>query len=119
MSDLLMLEQRLTALGEELRGGAGFEDSIMRRLTAERQIARRPEAMVRPRGVWKTLAAVAACLCVAFGVWSALRPATLHARVLAALAKVRTVHATGWSRQIVRKWPLEKPLPADASTTEK
>jgi hypothetical protein len=30
--------------------------------------------------------------------------------MLAALAEARTVHVTGWTRQIVRKWPLEKPV---------
>jgi hypothetical protein len=122
MSDIAMLEQRLAKLGEELRGNTDLGDAIVRQIVAEGRVVRCPETTAalarRPLG-WQALAAMAACLCVCFAVWWASRPTTLYARMLAALAKAETIHATGWSREVVRKWPLEKPLPADTAKTEK
>jgi hypothetical protein len=113
MNDISLLEQQLNQLGQELRGEGDLGDTVVRRLVSEERTIRpapRPVRPMRRRRLWQALAAMAACLCVALAISWVSRPATLHARMLAALAKAKTVHATGWMRQIVRKWPLEKPL---------
>lgn len=120
MNDVAMLERRLEQLGDELRGDADLGDTIVRQLVMQGRIELRPQAAapIRRWFGWRTLVAMAACLCVCLAVLWRSRPATLQARMLAALAKAKTIHATGWARDVVRKWPLEKPLPGDASKTE-
>jgi len=44
--------------------------------------------------------------------WYLSQPTNVYAQMLQALAKAETVHITGWTRQVVRKWPLEAPIDA-------
>ena len=122
MSTFTELERQLEQLGRELRGDSQLADAVVRRATTEDLKATRREAPQKRRLLrWQAWAAVAASIAVCLGVWWVTRPATLYARMLAALADARTVHATGWTRQIMRKWPLEKPSeqPADGGQDEK
>ena len=114
MNDFTTLEQQLTQLGDELSGHSDLGERVLQRLAVEEPKIVRPAPLpTRRRSRWQATAAVAASVMLCLGVWWMSRPATLHARMLAALAKVDTVHITGWSREIVRKWPLEKPSGRD------
>ena len=109
MSDFTTLEQQLEQLGRELGTDSRHADAVVRRAAL---VASRAKCDVAPstrRPIrWRIPAALAASVAVCVGTWWWSRPATLYARMLAALADARTVHATGWTRQLVRKWPLEK-----------
>jgi hypothetical protein len=114
MNHITMLDERLNRLGRELSGGGDLSEAIIRQLKTEglatRQHPPAPPSRTKRRH-WQAIAAVAAFLCVCLGIWWISRPQPLYARMLDALAKVQTVHATGWMTDIVRKWPLEMPLP--------
>lgn len=50
----------------------------------------------------------ATCLVLAF-VAFAMRPRSLYAKAIDALHNVQTIHVKGWSKEVPRDWPLEKP----------
>lgn len=107
MNNSHTLEERLNRLGNELAGRGSLIPRVMTELSDDRPQpppTRRPG----PRFQALTALAVAVCVMVAAALWLA-RPSTLYARALEALGKARTVHVTGWSSRIVRKWPLEQP----------
>jgi hypothetical protein len=119
MSDFSTLEQQLEQLGRELGGDAQHTADVVRRAVSSASKANQVATRRKRRPMrWQMPAALAACVAVCVGFWWLSRPATLYARMLAALANARTVHATGWTRQIVRKWPLEKPTAAPGDETE-
>lgn len=103
--------EQLDQLGLEIGSSPESTQRILDQLEArlpaiqERRRSRRrvgPSAKVG-------LAAATIVLCVL--AWWLWRPASVYARMLEALAKADTVHTTGWTRELVRRWPLEKPAP--------
>ncbi|HEY3393444.1 MAG TPA: hypothetical protein VGK58_12105 [Lacipirellulaceae bacterium] len=110
MSDFTLLERGLEQLGRELGSGTQHADSIVQRAVMR---ASDGNCTVSPQkrrlSPWHASAAAAASLAVCLGIWWVSRPATLYARMIMALADANTVHATGWTRHILRKWPLEQP----------
>jgi hypothetical protein len=107
MSDFAVLEQQLKQLGRELSGDSQHAEIVRK----ANNIAPQPKRNIlrqnrRPKG-WRISAALAASVALCTGAWWWSRPVTLYARMLAALAEAKTVHVTGWTRQIARKWPLE------------
>lgn len=110
MNDSRTLEERLDQIGRELGGRPSLVPDVMAKLESG-SVCPRPA-----RHPWRnmrtvTVLATAACVIVTAVIWM-LRPNTLYARALEALGNARTVHVTGWTTQIVRKWPLEHPQPA-------
>jgi hypothetical protein len=121
MSNLHALEQQLEQLGRELGSHSRHADAAVRQATIIASQTRpiTPSRKFRPMR-WRMPAALAASVALCVGIWWWSRPATLYARMLAALADARTIHATGWTRAIVRKWPLEQPMSArEDSNNEK
>src|SRR5262245_19874234 len=111
MNDLRTLETQLEQLGTELSGPPDFSASIVAQLVESQpnmELAKEGRTAVhatRPR--WQTPALLAAAVLICFGVWWMSRPTTLYARMLAALGEAQTIHVTGWTCHIARKWPLE------------
>jgi hypothetical protein len=121
MNDEIMLEQQLSKLGQELSGTTDLGETIMRRVRNEGHPS--PQSTGGPMKKnrwfnWQALATLAACLCICVAIWSVARPQPLYARMMAALAKAKTVHGTGWTRIVPRNWPLEK-LSADGNAATK
>ncbi|MEX2122133.1 MAG: hypothetical protein WD847_21315 [Pirellulales bacterium] len=105
------LEQQLEQLGRELGDSAGLTERVMARLAQqENKLPVQPARSPRRRWRWPAAAVLAASVAVCVGAWWLSRPTTLYARMIIALAQANTVHASGWTRHIVRKWPLEDPL---------
>jgi hypothetical protein len=109
MSEFTTLEQQLEQLGRELGTDSRHADVVVQRaVTIASQAKRNVPTPTRRSMRWRIPAALAASIAVCIGIWWWTRPTPLYARMLAALAEARTVHASGWTRQIVRMWPLEK-----------
>ncbi|MEM9825238.1 MAG: hypothetical protein AAF958_01555 [Planctomycetota bacterium] len=51
---------------------------------------------------------MAACVVLAVAFWSS-QNRSLYAQTTRALDRVQTIHVTGWTTRLVRKWPLEAP----------
>jgi hypothetical protein len=106
-----VIEKALEQLGQEL----GTQPSLAQRVLEDVcNRAARELTPVRPkRRVWfgrrSLVAASALGLVAALTAWWLLKPATLYARVLDALDSAKTVHVSGWTREVFRKWPLEAP----------
>jgi len=104
------LEQRLDQLGREIGTSPELVQRVTRRLEGRvptkigNYKVRLP--IVRNK---KTALAAAAAITVCVFAWYLSRPSNVYAEMLQALAKAETVHITGWTRQVVRKWPLEAP----------
>jgi hypothetical protein len=119
MSDFTTLEQQLEQLGKELGTDSRHADAVVRRAAAiTAQDKRTVSSRARRPMHWRIPAALAASVALCIGIWWWSRPATLYARMLAALAEARTVHATGWTHRIVRKWPLENPVSPQGDEAE-
>jgi hypothetical protein len=108
MNDHQFLEEQLEQLGRELAGSADFSQRVMTRVVDRQPIAlNSPQMKPRSRSRWQAPLAIAASVILCVGVWWLARPANLYARMMAALAEAKTLHVTGWTRHIPRKWPLE------------
>src|SRR5262245_37137253 len=106
------IENGLAQLAEEL----GTQTDFPRRVLDEiRNRAAAPTPAQNGRRVWFVrrllIAASALGLLVAIGSWWLSAPVPLYARVLEVLERAQTVHVTGWTRDVFRKWPLENPVP--------
>ena len=109
MNDSGTLEERLDQIGLDVGQRPSRVSDVMAelgRLTQHPQPRRRTVPGLRTIAAFAT----ATCLIVPIIIWLA-RPVTLYARALDALGDAQTVHITGWTTQIIRKWPLEDPLP--------
>ncbi|MEX2141301.1 MAG: hypothetical protein WD894_18695 [Pirellulales bacterium] len=105
------LQQQLERLGRELGDSPGLTERVMAKVTQrEGKVETQPAPSAHRRWRLPAVAALAASMAVCLGVWWLSRPTTLYARMIIALAEANTIHATGWTRDIVRKWPLENPL---------
>jgi len=103
------IEDQLSQLGDELASTSDFSRRVMIRIaerTGEGPPTARTVAQVQ-QSPWLAPALLAASVLICVGVWWLSRPTPLYARMLAALAEAKTVHVTGWTRHIARKWPLE------------
>lgn len=107
MNNSYTLEERLDQIGREVGNRPSLVADVMARLGPD---APRPQPQRRIVPGLRTVAALAtaACLIVPMIIWLS-RPGTLYARALDALGEAQTVHITGWTTQIIRKWPLEEP----------
>ena len=103
------IEDRLEQLGRELKSSPSVSERVREAVRSLPTVAKDVRSPTGRRKRFSLVATVAASLIllVAF-VWLA-RPRTIHARALAALKKVDTIHVTGWTTRIQRKWPLEGP----------
>ncbi|MGE5194140.1 MAG: hypothetical protein ACM3U2_16715, partial [Deltaproteobacteria bacterium] len=104
------IEQGLVQLGNEL----GTRPDLAARVLDD--FRSRPASCVQPGNAGRIrfsrqglVAATAAGLLVGLTAWWLAEPSTLYARVAAALERAKTVHVTGWTRNVIRKWPLESP----------
>ena len=117
MNEELTIEQRLEELGHELHGSSDFTERVMAEVRNQNKTERIPvasEAKSSPRR-WRAPLAIAASVMLVVSVWWLSRPVDLYARIVAALSEARTVHSSGWTRVIVRKWPLESAPANDVS----
>ena len=104
------LEERLIQLGEEIGTSQGFAERVRKELDAECRPVTHRSPRVRKWKLWTAGSGLTVVtVFVAMTVWWFAQPRTLAARMLAAMQNARTVHATGWTRRVVRKWPLEQP----------
>jgi hypothetical protein len=106
-----MIEQALEQLGHELGNETGLALRVLEDIGS--RAAQRPAPVGRAHRVrlssQSLVAASALGILAALAAWWSLTPATLYARVLEALDSAKTVHVSGWTREVVRKWPLEMP----------
>ena len=102
MSNSPDLDARLASLRDELEGPPGLPGRVLQAAAAS------PPTKRSVRGRLRRLAvpAAAAGLVLAAAVWMA-QPRSLYAQAVSALRAVDTVHVTGWTSRVVRKWPLE------------
>jgi len=106
------IENGLAQLGDELGTQAGLAQRVLDDIRSRQTL--RPFPTRPERHVLFTrrslVAASALGGMVSLAGWWSLTSATLYARVLEALDGAKTVHVSGWSREVFRKWPLEAPL---------
>lgn len=69
---------------------------------------RAPTVFGRARVSLGWTGAIAAALLIGVSLWLISTPRSLAAQILRALERVDTVHVTGSTSQVIRKWPLEK-----------
>lgn len=111
MNDTKQVIDSLDRVGQQLRQRESIVAGVMSELeSATVQLKQRREFPLR---IVATIA-TAVCMLVAIGVWLS-GPRSLYAQTVAALNQVETVHVTGWTSRIIRKWPLEKPVEDDDS----
>lgn len=113
MNEHVTLQRQLAALGEELGSNPLLAEAVRRRIGGAggaNQAA--PRALTAPLiwKRWRVSAALAASVLLGLATWRMSQPTPLYARMLAELAKARTVHAEGWTYNVARRWPLEQPL---------
>jgi hypothetical protein len=109
MTSFRSLDERFDQLVRELGDNAELSARVMRAVaTRPRPAAGLPRTDYRRiarRGMFGLLAAMAVALLL---VVLPSRPDSLYARAVTALDDAETVHVTGWTTRIVRKWPLEE-----------
>lgn len=108
MTNPKTIEDRLEQLGRELTVAESCRDNVMVEIQRWKTSA---PPVTRPSRRWFTSVAslaTAAVILMAIGLWTT-RPSSLHAQALAALARAKSIHMTGFVNHIVRKWPVENP----------
>lgn len=106
------LNDRLDQLRAVLAGHPRFVDQVMSEITKESTC--NPIEVEQPeRGGIQRFAALAIAAAIIFAIgWWMTRSTSLYAQAIAALQKVEVVHASGWTKELVRKWPLENEIAA-------
>lgn len=109
MNTFETIEKSLAQLGSEL----GTQPDLAARVLSQvRTLPREevPRAGARRISIRRLVSIGAALgLAAAFAAWMFSAPPTLYGRMTAALECAKTVHITGWTRDVVRLWPLEVP----------
>lgn len=103
------LQEQLDQLGQEIGASPELVERVANSLVDRQSVATKSDR-AHDAGTWKvkaSLATAATILIVAFG-WVASRSENVYAEMLQALSKANTVHVSGWTTQVVRKWPLEQ-----------
>ena len=112
MTENFRIENELNALGEQL----GARPELTNRILAEIADVPAPTVSTARRFAnrmtsWRPIAVSAAVVAaIVTAVVFISRPDTLYANAIQALQQAKTIHVTGWTRQVFRNWPLEKPI---------
>ncbi len=110
MTKQTLLDSRLEQLGNELAQFGSCREGVLAQIHVSPETGNQAlPTSPRPRWItWAGGLAMAATVLVAIGLLE-LSPAPLYAKALNALAKAKSIHITGESSRVTRKWPVEDP----------
>lgn len=115
MNQAIDLDERFAQLAHEVGTRADLARVVLQRADQEELMpAPAPRTFTSLPLAWRWAVAAAAAVLIAAWVWPAWTSRPLSAQILGALERVKTVHVTGSTNRVVRKWPLEDPAQAAA-----
>ncbi|MEX0677918.1 MAG: hypothetical protein WD063_12630 [Pirellulales bacterium] len=118
MNRQIDIEERFAQLAREVGSRPELAQIVLQQADELFRAQPAPRLLGRVPVGWRWASACAAASLIGVSIWLFWTPRPLSAQILTALARVETVHVTGSTNRIVRKWPLEDPAGARADGTE-
>jgi|GEM_PF-6295770 len=107
------LKRRFHQLANEMGSRPGLAEAFFKQVET-RSVTTSWKANIQGlvRVNWRWGGAAVAASLIAAALWLSATPRSLHAQLVSAFNRAKSVHVKGWTSRVHRKWPLERPQTA-------